>query len=54
MEKNLKQIAHNVVRTTVGEIITDNDEIRKMFTDSHGRVHTAVFLDQNTGKPVFY
>ncbi|MCR5817906.1 MAG: hypothetical protein K6F89_02245 [Prevotella sp.] len=35
---------------TGGAMIITNEEARKLFTDSEGRHHTVVFLDQDTGE----
>ena len=52
MEQNVKP-ARNGVARSVGEIKWTNEEVRKMFTDSNGRTYTAVFIDPDTGKPIF-
>lgn len=49
MEENVKLYREPVAV----EIQFNNEEERKLFTDSNGRVHTSVFVDKDTGAPIF-
>lgn len=64
--KNEKVIGHNGVRTNVGvkpalnrtvrcegPMIIEDEETRKLFTDSNGVVHSVVFTDPVTGERRF-
>lgn len=50
--EQIMQPAQNLTIMGMGEITWENEEEQAMFTDSFGRVHTAAFLDSNTGKPI--
>lgn len=47
------EVCHNGVRIAVGEIQWTDEEAKKLFTDSDGRVHGVVFLDPDTGERRF-
>ena len=52
MEQSINT-ARNGVAIAVGEIRFTDEEERKLFTDSEGRVHSVVFIDPNTGERRF-
>ncbi len=49
MGKNVEQVAHNGVRVNMGAVKWTDEEAKKLFTDGEGRLHSVVFLDQNSG-----
>lgn len=44
------EVAHNGIMRTVGEIHWINEEVKKKFTDSEGRLHSVGYHDPDTGE----
>ena len=67
MEQIMNNTTHNGVRTNVGvkpalnrtvrcekPMIIEDEETRKLFTDSNGVVHSVVFENPHTGERRYY
>ncbi len=50
---NTAAAVRNGTARCVGPMVIQDEETRKHFTDSEGRVHSVVFLDPDTGARCF-
>ena len=54
MEQSINNsIAHCGVARVVGEMEWTDEETKKLFTDSDGRVHSVAFIDPDSGERHF-
>lgn len=49
---NNNRPARSGIMQSVGEIIWINEEAKKRFTDSEGRLHSVAYIDPDTGERI--
>lgn len=52
MEQNVKSFRNGIMKA-IGTITITDERAKNLLTDSKGRLHTAVFLDKDTCKPIY-